>query len=182
MTGKIAIFVKAGNSRGRAFLLAALVAAPLAASLPVNAGGAGDLQQFMDCKAIPLDAKRLACFDAAATALAAREVVEKSPDQDNSQAKKTVEESFGRESLTPEQRGEEKEAEKYRAKVEVFSRDGYGNLILVLENGQVWRQTDGSEAQILNGEQWVTLHRAAMGSYLITIESIHRAYRFKRVK
>lgn len=160
----------------RAIWAAAALMASTAFALPAKAEPPAALKAFLDCRGVTDNMKRLACFDAAAEAAAPTPA--KTPEQE----KQAVEESFGHEALPAARQEAEKKTQEYRAKVAVFSADAYGNLILVLENGQVWKQTDGLETQLLTGEQWVTIHRAIMGSYLITIESVHRTYRFKRLK
>jgi hypothetical protein len=159
------------------WLAAALISA---AALPARADDPATLQRFLDCRSITDNPNRLACFDAAAGAVTAAEKPQ--PAKTPEEAKRSVEESFGHEALTAEQRHDEKQADSYRARVLVFSADAYGNLILVLENGQVWRQTDGEQTPLLTGEQWVTIRHAAVGSYLITIEGARRTHRFKRIK
>lgn len=164
------------------WIFAALMSSAMLA-LPAKADEAASLKAFLQCRQISDNNARLACYDAAGQAAAPAATAPtaakpKSPEEE----KRAVEESFGHEALPVAQKEAAKKAQEYRAKVAVFSSDAYGNLILVLDNGQVWRQTDGLETQLLTGEQWVTIHRAAMGSYLITIESVHRSYRFKRIK
>lgn len=57
--------------------------------------------------------------------------------------------------------------------------DPYDKFIITLENGQVWRQTDG-RIKIRDGDM-VTIRRAALGSFLLQVEGFNRTVRVKRV-
>jgi hypothetical protein len=56
-----------------------------------------------------------------------------------------------------------------------------GELILTLDNGQVWRQSDSTRLR-LRKDQVVVIKRAALGSFFIGKENTNRLMRAKRVK
>lgn len=57
-----------------------------------------------------------------------------------------------------------------------------GKLIVVLENGQVWRQTDGRPIRLPRPEQTVTLdiERGAMGSFFMRLSHVNPRVRAVR--
>ncbi len=57
----------------------------------------------------------------------------------------------------------------------------YGELIITLDNGQIWRQTDGTRLK-LKKDQVIIIKRGAMGSFLIGKENANKRMRAKRVK
>lgn len=56
-----------------------------------------------------------------------------------------------------------------------------GELILTLDNGQVWRQSDSTRLR-LRKDQVVVIKRAALGSFFIGKENTNKLMRAKRVK
>ena len=59
-------------------------------------------------------------------------------------------------------------------------RGNRGNLVITLENGQVWRQTD-SKALRNNGQTEAQIYEAAFGSYKMKLDG-GIAFRVERVK
>jgi hypothetical protein len=59
--------------------------------------------------------------------------------------------------------------------------DASGKLIVTLDNGQVWSQIDSPPLNLKNGAE-VRIHRAAMGSYLLTGAESKRSIRVRRSK
>ena len=57
----------------------------------------------------------------------------------------------------------------------------YGELIITLDNGQVWRQTDSTGIK-LRKDQVVIIKRGALGSFFIGKENKNKRMRAKRVK
>jgi hypothetical protein len=59
-----------------------------------------------------------------------------------------------------------------------------GDAIVFLENGQVWRQTDGPKVRFPNNPQdrRVTISKAMMGSYTMVVGDSNRSVRVRRVK
>ena len=52
-----------------------------------------------------------------------------------------------------------------------------------MENGQVWQFLEESEIDLYSKAPWkVTIHAAALGSYILTFEGYRKGYRVKRVE
>ena len=61
-------------------------------------------------------------------------------------------------------------------------KDAYGKWIIAMENGQVWRQTDGKDFFFINSEHRVILSRGLFGSFFLGEPDSHVLIRVKRVK
>ena len=57
----------------------------------------------------------------------------------------------------------------------------YGKLVITLDNGQVWRQTDSTLLRLRDGDV-VIIERGALDSFFIGKESANKRIRAKRVK
>ncbi|MFQ3190206.1 MAG: hypothetical protein ACI936_001336 [Paraglaciecola sp.] len=68
-----------------------------------------------------------------------------------------------------------------KANVIKIQKAPYGDLIITLENGQVWRQTDGSHFR-LSKDEVVIIERGALGSFFIGKEDTKKRIRAKRLK
>lgn len=71
--------------------------------------------------------------------------------------------------------------EQIQAKVVKVKKGPYGDQIITLDNGQVWRQTDDTRLKLSEGHQ-VTIKRGMLGSFFIGKENVNRRMRAKRVK
>lgn len=61
-------------------------------------------------------------------------------------------------------------------------KDAYGKWIIILENGQVWRQTDSWRFTFKNSEQWVIIYRGALGAFYLGEPERQGRIRVKRVE
>ena len=61
-------------------------------------------------------------------------------------------------------------------------KDAYGKWIIILENGQVWRQTDSRRFSFTNSEQRVVISRGLLGSFFMGEPERKGRIRVKRVK
>jgi len=127
------------------------------------------------CTTLRNDRERLACYDRA---------MSYHPDaQDNVQA--VPESVFGANSqmtrpaatVQPAQR---EEIASITARVKALRKSAEGGLVIELDNGQVWVQTQGGEL-LLSANDPVTITRAAMSSFRISTPS-QRTARVKRVQ
>ena len=57
----------------------------------------------------------------------------------------------------------------------------YGKLIITLETGQVWRQTNSTSLRLKPGQE-VYVEEGALGSYFLGKESSNKRIRVKRLK
>ena len=92
------------------------------------------------------------------------------------------ENKFGAESLPLQKRdpGAVPPPDQIIAKAASVRIDGSGFVIVTLENGQTWRQTEGPELRVLPGAE-VRIRSALLGSYLMSLASGNRSVRAKRV-
>ena len=61
-----------------------------------------------------------------------------------------------------------------------MTKSAYGEQIITLDNGQVWRQTDSVRLKLVEGQS-VTIKRGALGSFFISKENANKRIRAKRV-
>ncbi|MFT5838176.1 MAG: hypothetical protein ACI9UT_000667 [Flavobacteriales bacterium] len=68
-----------------------------------------------------------------------------------------------------------------QAEIVQIKKGAYGQQIITLNNGQVWRQTDSTSLKLRKGHV-VIIRRGAMGSFFIGKENANKRIRAKRVK
>ena len=68
-----------------------------------------------------------------------------------------------------------------QAEIVQVKKGAYGQQIITLNNGQVWRQTDSTSLRLKKGHI-VIIKRGAMGSFFIGKENLNKRIRAKRVK
>jgi hypothetical protein len=77
---------------------------------------------------------------------------------------------------------EDKQFEQLTAKVTDVARQPRGELILTLDNGQIWQQKPGDHAMKVKAGDEVTIRRASLGSFLLTSEAVKGSMRVTRIK
>lgn len=77
---------------------------------------------------------------------------------------------------------ERQEFEQMTAKVSELGTLPRGELLLTLDNGQVWQQKSGDRAMRIKVGDDVTIHRASLGSFLLTSQAANGSMRVTRVK
>jgi hypothetical protein len=139
--------------------------------------------------------RRLACFDRESARLAQ----ESPPVARNADSPATAapaaaapaqagEDRFGYRGTIARAELDKKEAEERRAfeqltaKVTEVGRLPHGEVVLTLDNGQVWQQKPGDRAMRIKAGDEVTIHRASLGSFLLTSEAAKGSMRVARVK
>lgn len=149
-----------------------LLAAVLLTSLTVRA------DEPQRCAALADDRARLACYDsifgrpAAAAAPAAATAADPEADFGLTEAAKRARE--------PEE-SRERFPESISGMVAKVARQPAGELVLTLDNGQVWTQVQvDARARVAVGDT-VTIKKAALGSHLLVTEDRY-ATRVRRVK
>jgi hypothetical protein len=96
------------------------------------------------------------------------------------------EEAFGAEDVRQqrdriEERREPRELESLAASVVDYRYEPFGNVVVTLSNGQVWRQTTGRKIRLRDANLPVEIERAFFGSYLMKIGD-YPVLRVERVK
>lgn len=131
------------------------------------------------CLDIPDSGERLSCLEAGA-----HEIRALRSDAGDTAA---IDDSFGAESLASTRRAkrEEDKAARLDAGVVEIRVGPLKNVTVVLDNGQVWRQSESDRVVIhpprnQNGLT-VTVTKAAFGSYWMKINELDRQIRVKRI-
>lgn len=150
-----------------------------------------DSARLIACAGEPDDARRLACYDREVSSInaQAREIAERRARQTAelnarraAEAKAAAETqaraAFGREQLAVDARGDRPAAETPRsltARVQTVLVDPKTrNMVLLLDNGMMWRQTDGMPLPPLKEGTEVQIDRGMIGGYRLYIPSARR--------
>lgn len=140
------------------------------------------VQQLYDCRAITDPAARLACFDRQVAALAAAEQAREVRIIDREAVREAQRGLFGL-SLSgignlfgggndddEEERADNDVVTQIESTLTSVARGENGRLVLVLENGQRWIQTDtGRGGRTPRAGEPVVIRRAALGSFMANI-------------
>jgi hypothetical protein len=133
--------------------------------------------EFITCSRIQKNAERLACYDRAVAYL--------SQPAEQQAAAPSAETSFGLQASVPQPRAAEEpqddEIAFIRARVVEVSTDREGKKVMTLDNGQIWRELSKSGYVALEVGDEVTIKRAALGSFMLTVSG-SRPLRVRRVK
>jgi len=176
------------SQMNRARVLISVLGFALFAALPAHAAGLDDT--LVSCAREANNAKRLACYDAAVATISAeakaatqqREaemaVIAAEQAKADEAAKKAA---FGGERLA---RGQVPTSTITRvdAKVSEVLTASDGMAVLVLDNGQLWRQTTGAALPPVRNGDVVVITVAAMGSFQAELVRQHRSFKVKRIK
>ncbi|HTO40757.1 MAG TPA: hypothetical protein VL026_07255 [Rhizomicrobium sp.] len=184
-------------NRNACGLVAALCLAPnLAHAAPPDSL----LQSLAHCAAIAQGPARLACYDQLAPqfrppAPPTRAEKESWFGLDNlfgggEDKPQATPQAFGEERIpkTPEQQAaiEKESVESITAKLSDYAKNASGKFIVFLANGQVWSQlsSDSGKASFakIPKDNTVTIERAFLGSYSMTISNNTKLFKVKRLK
>lgn len=172
------------------YIAAALVAC---VGFTESASAQGLASSVMECREISNDSDRLACFDALASGLSVGDVISDVSHQIAEAAPPqpvlTPEERFGAEDLpqTEEEKREEDKLKSLAASVVDIGRNGRGKYVIVLANGQVWRQLSADTGKLripragaegLNAE----IKRRMLGAHSLYLNGENRGIRVERIK
>lgn len=142
------------------------------------------VQQISACRAIADSGQRLACYDAAASALesarAGGDLVVMS--RADVQATRRSAFGFNINLFNPLARngGQDEEIESIESGVTRARQMASGRWLVTLEDGSTWMQIDDTSVNVSRPEQGsARVRRAALGSYLMTLGS-SRAFRVRR--
>ena len=158
--------------------LVALLSAPsaLAQAAPDAPPAIRDIGK---CRAIPAAEARLACFDAAASRLDAAVEKKELTILDREGVKQTKRSLFGfslpRIGLFGgKDENEPPEFTEINTTIKRVVDQGYGNYVLVLEDGAQWRTTEPLRRSPRIGDA-VTIKKGLLGSYLINVRGLRGA-------
>lgn len=179
------------NLRTVAALAASLAALGAAAAAQAQARNTPDmdraaaLKQLSACREIPDEARRLACYDQAAAAIDTAERSGELVVMDRGQVREAKRSLFGFDvsGLNVFERGDRPEqVDNVSLVIERAYRVEGGKWVLVMTDGQVWRQVDNEPVNTApkKGSK-ADIRRAALGSYFLNIDG-QRAIRARREK
>lgn len=138
---------------------------------PGLAGAASPTAAFMACAAEKDDAQRLACFDAAVAQAQAQPAPPAAAAAVAAAPTLTKEEKFGLRGDLKEEKAKQApelvELESVTGKVTKLAAKPYGQLIVTLDNGQVWYEIQANTGLRVRVGDQVTIKAGALGSYLM---------------
>lgn len=171
------------------------------------AAPASPLDPLYACTGITDPTERLACFDRTVAELRGREARQDVVAMDRQQVEQVQRESFGfnlpslpnlfgGRAQTPEQAASRQEREARRAEerareealnVQTMTvtqvRVSGGRTTLTMDNQQVWQFVDAGEITPSRRVPFqVTIRRATLGSFLMSVEGSNRGYRVRRIQ
>ncbi|MEL6567340.1 MAG: hypothetical protein AAFQ22_02905 [Pseudomonadota bacterium] len=135
------------------------------------------------------DAARLACYDAAVGRLKAAEEAGEITTITREEVENVQRDTFGlslpslpaiampRFGGDPDNDGQ---LDTITSRVTDIRRNSYDYVVVTLENGQIWRQTEGGRFS-LRGIEEAEIRRAALGSFKMKLDG-GRAFRVKRIQ
>lgn len=178
-------------------LLLLLAASP---ALAQGSGVPGGAEAFLACARIADDAERLQCYDravaglsaegrrlaaerAAAAEAAARaraEAEARAAAEAAERAKAAQIEGFGARGGAPAER--EARLDRIEAAVAETFTDSQRKRVFLLDNGQMWRQTDGIFLPTVKPGTAVVVRRGTMGGFMMRIDSLNRTVPVMRIR
>lgn len=135
--------------------------------------------EFLSCSRIQKNSERLACYDQAVAYL------NQSADQPASAP--SAEASFGLQTSAPQpsaaaaEEAKSEDVSRITARVTEVTSDREGKKVVKLDNGQTWRELNKSSFVTLDAGDEVTINRAALGSFMMSVPN-GRPVRVRRVK
>jgi hypothetical protein len=151
---------------------------------PGSDGRIPAVKALVDCRAITDPNRRLACYDAAAEAFDKSEAKGDIVVTDRAQVEGMKRQAFGFSlpSLSLFDRGNKPAPiNEVQLKVEGAAKDGSGHWIIHLEGGQTWRQIDSDPlSREPKPGAIVTIHHAALDSYLLSVNGSNATIRVHR--
>lgn len=156
----------------RSVLTPTLFSALLLAALTPFGALAREPASILGCLTIADDAQRLACYDAAAQAVsAAEETRRQAPVEAFGRSGDAVAAAAGIEAL-----------DRLSANIAQVFEGPAGKLVLILDNGQQWRQSQREMLPGVKPGDAVTIKKGALGSFKLTLERIRRTIAVKRYR
>lgn len=183
------------------------VLAQTAAPAPAAPAPSSPLDPLYACTQITDPTERLACFDRSVAELRSREARQDVVAMDRQQVEQVQRESFGfnlpslpnlfgRRAESSEQAASRQERDARRAEeraredalnVQTMTvtqvRVSGGRTTLTMDNQQVWQFVDAGEITPSRRTPFqVTIRRAALGSFIMSVEGSNRGYRVRRIQ
>lgn len=135
---------------------------------------------MLDCRSLSSAEERLLCYDGVVDDYSVRDaerVADVQPVTADADEDSNLEESFGLPPLAEERAT----IDRIEATVVELSRTASGKIAVVLDNGQVWRQTRTSTLRLSEGDD-IVIRRRSLGSHSLMKAGSGRSMKVKRVK
>lgn len=146
-------------------------------------------QQLVQCAAIADDMSRLQCYDQLGKGVSQHVATVKTSKDDVTQsyhASTAVEHSqqnaqtqvdkFGIREKAPEP-----ELNDIKSTTTAVTKNPHGSLVIDLSNGQRWQQIGSAFFRLKQGQN-VVVKRAALGSFLLSVDGLNSSIRVKRLQ
>ena len=146
-------------------------------------------EDIVRCTTIQDNNSRLACFDAAAKAMVESKDAAKAQDQNPTINQKI--DNFGKAQLRSSSVKKVREEQKKEAKkdldkitltVERYIYTNSKKFVLIMKNGQVWKQHSGKKIRFPKEEFTVEISKSLFGSFNMTIPNGTSLIKVKRLK
>lgn len=132
------------------------------------------------CVRIASDKDRLRCYD---SAMGRTQEIASTPDLPEQKPTVTPEEAFGGENLRrPEEVRAAEQAQTLETTIEEILTAARGELVLILSNGQIWRQNEAKTLPPVRAGDPVVLKRGMLGSYKMTLKKQYSTITVRRIK
>lgn len=169
-----------------AFVIFTLFAAAAAAQTPPQQR-AGVLDQVYACASVSGETERLACYDQAVGRLRQAQTSGEVVAVDRAQAEEIERDAFGFSLPSlPRLFGRERDAEptftELQLEIARVERRADLSSRFTMSNGQVWSQVGTDSVRHVRPGGAVTIRRAAMGSFLMSVEAGGAAIRVRRTQ
>lgn len=158
--------------------------------LASNLAQADQLGSILECTKFSTDDKRLACFDAATVSLV-NAGAGKNTSQTAMPSSEMVVANFGKAQLRDSpvkvvrEEAKQKDAQELKnitLKVVKFIYTPSKKFVLFMENGQIWKQRDGSRIRLPKGEFEVEIRKSMISGYNIIVPTRRSFIRVTRLK
>lgn len=153
------------------------------------------VEGFRACAGILSDSERLACYDAAVAKLGAAEAAaieqrrvtakaeaERAAAQAKEAAAKAQVAAFGAEGVPGKGAVKSDNLDKLSGAVAEVFTSGLGYIVVVMDNGQIWRQTEAATLPPIRSGDPVTIKKGLLGNYRLTFDKQGRTIRVKRFR
>lgn len=172
------------------FLASTIIIAAVSLSTAVQAKDSAKIQSpltvLYDCAAMTDDMARLACYDSKVAGIRIAEDNKELVAIDKQSAQNLKKEAFGFNlpslpKLGLPSLGMNDDEDALTLPVKSLRKVGR-DYVMILENGQVWRQTSGNFNYIPKGDLVATIKPAALGSYKLSISSGSQKVRGMKIR
>lgn len=155
-----------------------LALAAVTASMPVSA----QQDELQRCATIEDSLQRLVCFDKLAEKYRDNPPQEQPQKAVKAERQQTHRDAAARFGIEHKNAKDMESIDKLTVKIASRRQDPYGNWIITLANGQVWKQTESVGYFSWDEEDTYYIERGALNSFFFGREGANRRFRVTRVE